>query len=360
MTDIAVSVRGVTKAFSGSKALDNVSIDIKKGEFFSLLGPSGCGKTTLLRIISGLEDPDTGEVYIGGKLANDLYAHERPVNTVFQSYALFPHMTVRQNVGFGLKMKGLEQDVIDEKVKTTMEMVRITEFAERKPAQLSGGQQQRVALARAVVNEPEVLLLDEPLGALDTKLRKELQIELMRLQRRLGITFILVTHDQEEALAMSDRIAVMSRGKFEQIGTGEEMYEHPRTAFVAQFLGSANILEADVTNVGDINLELKTTLGKLSCARGSNASAFKNSKNLKVALRPEKIILGANKESINSIPVKIDELVYIGSETHYVLKAGEAKFAAESMNAQVGPQGFNHGDSCFATIPPAALIVLEE
>jgi spermidine/putrescine transport system ATP-binding protein len=359
VSDYAVELKGVTKQFGQARAVDNISLGIKRGEFFGLLGPSGCGKTTLLRIISGLEDPDYGEVFVDGKLSNDLYAHERPVNTVFQSYALFPHMTVRQNVEFGLRMKKFPENEITKRVNSTMEMVQITGFASRYPAQLSGGQQQRVALARAVVNEPQVLLLDEPLGALDTKLRKELQIELMRLQRRLGITFILVTHDQEEALAMSDRIAVMNQGHFEQVGTGEEIYEHPRTAFAAKFLGSANIFDADVLSAGPEAIQMVTSLGTISCAKGDNSRALASRTSCKIALRPEKIILDRSKGD-NSFPVKIDELVYIGSETHYVLRAGDTKFVAETMNVQVGPQGFNLGESCFATIPPGAFIVLED
>jgi spermidine/putrescine transport system ATP-binding protein len=355
----AVEIKSVTKDFNGTKALNDVSLAVRKGEFFGLLGPSGCGKTTLLRIISGLEDPDSGQIYLDGKLANDLYAHERPVNTVFQSYALFPHMTVRQNIEFGLRMKNCSAQETKMRVTNTMDMVQIGDLASRLPAQLSGGQQQRVALARAVINEPNVLLLDEPLGALDTKLRKELQIELMRLQRRLGITFILVTHDQEEALAMSDRIAVMNRGRFEQIGTGEDIYEHPRTSFAAGFLGSANIFDADVVSKDTHSIQMMTSLGMLNCAAGDNSKALLSRGSCKIALRPEKIVLEHTKRE-NSVSVKIDELVYIGSETHYVLRAGDTKFVAESMNVQVGPQGFNLGESCYATIPAPALIVLED
>ncbi len=245
----AIEAHNLVRRFGQTEALARVSVNIRKGEFFSLLGPSGCGKTTLLRLIAGLDLPDSGALKIGGRDAASIPAHKRPVNTVFQSYALFPHLSVHDNVAFGLRMKKIPAREIAERVERIMALVQITPFADRRPAQLSGGQKQRVALARALVNEPEVLLLDEPLGALDLKLRKELQVELSQLQRRLGITFIFVTHDQEEALVMSDRIAVMNAGKIEQLDGVEELYEQPRTRFVARFLGSCNLLEGCVTQV---------------------------------------------------------------------------------------------------------------
>src|SRR5712671_664226 len=231
----AIEVDNLVRRFGDVMALDHVSVTIRKGEFFSLLGPSGCGKTTLLRCIGGLDLPDEGTIRIGGVDAREIPAHKRPVNTVFQSYALFPHLTVRDNIAFGLRMKKVSPPEIAERVTRVMDMVEISQLAERRPAQLSGGQKQRVALARAIINEPMVLLLDEPLGALDLKLRKQLQVELLNLHRRLGITFIYVTHDQEEALVMSDRIAVMRAGQIEQMGEAESIYEHPRTRYVSQF-----------------------------------------------------------------------------------------------------------------------------
>ena len=222
---LAIEAHGLVRRFGAIEALANVSLEIRKGEFFSLLGPSGCGKTTLLRIVAGLDWPDAGSLKIAGRDVADIPAHKRPVNTVFQSYALFPHMNVRDNVAFGLRMTRVPPAEITERVERVMTLVQIPELSDRRPAQLSGGQKQRVALARALVNEPEVLLLDEPLGALDLKLRKQLQVELHQLQRRLGITFIYVTHAQDEALVMSDRIAVMNGGSIEQMDNAEDLYE---------------------------------------------------------------------------------------------------------------------------------------
>jgi spermidine/putrescine transport system ATP-binding protein len=244
--DRAVEVANITRRFGDIVALDDVTLSIQRGEFFSLLGPSGCGKTTLLRIIAGLDHPDSGSLRLSGVDALAVPAHRRAVNTVFQSYALFPHLNVFDNVAFGLRMKRTPRSAIKTRVHRVMEMVQIVELSARMPAQLSGGQKQRVALARAIVNEPQVLLLDEPLGALDLKLRKQLQQELHALQRRVGITFIYVTHDQDEALALSDRIAVMNAGRIVQVGTGEELYEHPRNRFVAEFLGGCNLIPATV------------------------------------------------------------------------------------------------------------------
>jgi spermidine/putrescine transport system ATP-binding protein len=243
---IAVDLRSVTKRFGDHIAVDNVSLQIADGEFFSLLGPSGCGKTTTLRMIAGFELPTDGEVYIAGTPMGATPPYRRHVNTVFQNYALFPHMTVAENVAFGLQMQRVPRHEIGARVEEALRMVRLETYAERRPKQLSGGQQQRVALARALINHPSVLLLDEPLGALDQKLRKELQLELRTLQERVGITFIFVTHDQEEALTMSDRIAVMNGGKVLQVGSPGEIYERPNCHFVADFIGESNFLHGRV------------------------------------------------------------------------------------------------------------------
>ena len=244
MTSAAIKLDQVTKTFDGRvMAVDSVTLDIAAGEFFSLLGPSGCGKTTSLRMIAGFEHPDSGRVHVGGRDITDLPVHKRDMGMVFRSYALFPHRTVAENVAFGLRMREVPKPDIERRVAAALAQVALTGFEARKPGQLSGGQQQRVALARALVVEPPVLLCDEPLGALDRKLRQQMQFELKELQKRLGVTLVFVTHDQEEALAMSDRIAVMNKGRVEQVGTPTEIYERPRTRFVADFIGEINILE---------------------------------------------------------------------------------------------------------------------
>jgi spermidine/putrescine transport system ATP-binding protein len=254
MTEPILSARGLTRRYGGVAALDNVDIDIAQGEFLALLGPSGCGKTTLLRCIGGFVQPTSGEVRIEGKPVQGVPAHKRPVNTVFQNYALFPHMTVAQNVAYGPQRAGVAAAEVTTRVREALKMVGLPDHGERYPTQLSGGQQQRVALARAIINRPKVLLLDEPLGALDLKLRKHMQIELKRLQEQLGITFVFVTHDQEEALVMADRIAVMNAGKIEQIGTGEEIYRSPASLFVADFIGDANLIDVEVAGTGEVSL----------------------------------------------------------------------------------------------------------
>jgi spermidine/putrescine transport system ATP-binding protein len=348
----AIEVENLVRRFGDVAALDHVSVKIRKGEFFSLLGPSGCGKTTLLRIIGGLDIADEGIVRINGTDAREIPAHKRPVNTVFQSYALFPHMTVADNVAFGLRMKNVPKPEITERVRKVMDMVEIPQLSERKPSQLSGGQKQRVALARAIVNEPSVLLLDEPLGALDLKLRKQLQVELLTIQRRVGITFIYVTHDQEEALVMSDRIAVMSTGKIVQMGDAEDLYEHPRTRYVSQFLGSCNLLDATVRNRNLVN----TPAGELRIASTPPKDKFT------LAIRPEKVSLLPATEAggENRLRVKVEQLIYIGSETHYVLRAGQQTLTAETMNVKVGSQGFDIGAEAVAYLPPAGLLILDD
>jgi ABC-type Fe3+/spermidine/putrescine transport system ATPase subunit len=255
----AVELRGVTKQFDGVVAVDGLDLEVADGEFLSLLGPSGCGKTTTLRLIAGFERPDAGEIRIDGADVSRLPPYKRPVNTVFQSYALFPHLSVLANVGYGLKQRGLGRKERDAKAREALELVQLPEVGHRKPRQLSGGQQQRVALARALVMEPKVLLLDEPLGALDLKVRRELQIELKRIQHQVGITFVYVTHDQEEALAMSDRVAVMSGGRIEQLGPPQEIYDTPATRFVADFIGETNFIEqaGGVVMVRPEQLELR-------------------------------------------------------------------------------------------------------
>ena len=358
----AVEVKRVTRRFADHVALADVSLTVREGEFFSLLGPSGCGKTTLLRIVAGLDLPDDGSISIGGVDAREIPAHRRPVNTVFQSYALFPHLSVRENVGFGLRMKRVAPAEASRRVDRAMELVQIGGLSDRKPSQLSGGQKQRVALARAVVNEPQVLLLDEPLGALDLKLRKELQIELSALQRRLGMTFVYVTHDQEEALVMSDRIAVMRAGRIEQLDDSRRLYERPRTRFVGQFLGSCNLIEAKVAARRGGFLRAETALGPLAVAVAEEEAPGRTSGTL--AIRPEKILLypPSAPAGENLVPVAVRQLIYIGSETHYVLEAGETRLTAYAMNAGASGSGpaFGEGDAAVAHLPAASLVLLDD
>jgi len=353
----AVETENLTRQFGQIVALNRVNCSFQEGEFFSLLGPSGCGKTTLLRIIAGLDVADAGTVRIGGADATQVPAHRRPVNTVFQSYALFPHLSVWENIAFGLRMKRVAQSKIEEQVRKVMALVEIEPLGTRKPSQLSGGQKQRVALARAIVNEPTVLLLDEPLGALDLKLRKQLQVELRNLQRRLGITFIYVTHDQDEALVLSDRIAVMRNGNIEQLGDAKTLYEKPRTRFVSQFLGTCSLLEGEAGRTEKEGVRVRTSIGEL-LVLGNPLTGEKPT----LAIRPEKIRLSASEsaQEPNCVPVRIEQVIYVGSGTHYELRAGNETLHAELMNTQVGTQEFTVGQQVWATLPPGALIVLDD
>lgn len=258
MAEVSLELKEIKKSFTeGEAVLDNISLEISKGEFITLLGSSGCGKTTTLRIIAGLEQPDAGSVWLDGREVTGLEPNQRDVNTVFQNYALFPHMNVAENIGYGLKLKKVPKSEIRKKVSQMLELVQLEGYEKRKPSELSGGQKQRVAIARALVNNPKVLLLDEPLGALDLQLRRAMQIELKHLQKKLGITFIYITHDQEEAINMSDRIAVMKDGRIEQIGTPDEIYNHPKTSYVATFVGNANILHGVAESIQGENVIVK-------------------------------------------------------------------------------------------------------
>ena len=258
MAEVSLELKEIKKSFTeGEAVLDNISLEISKGEFITLLGSSGCGKTTTLRIIAGLEQPDAGSVWLDGREVTGLEPNQRDVNTVFQNYALFPHMNVAENIGYGLKLKKVPKSEIKKKVSQMLELVQLEGYEKRKPSELSGGQKQRVAIARALVNNPKVLLLDEPLGALDLQLRRAMQIELKHLQKKLGITFIYITHDQEEAINMSDRIAVMKDGRIEQIGTPDEIYNHPKTSYVATFVGNANILHGAAERIQGENAIVK-------------------------------------------------------------------------------------------------------
>lgn len=358
----AIEARDLTRRFGAVVALDRVSLAIGRGEFFSLLGPSGCGKTTLLRLIAGLDWPDAGTLKIGGQDAAGVPAHQRHVNTVFQSYALFPHLTVRDNVAFGLRMKKLPAAQIAGRVDRVMALVEITDLARRRPAKLSGGQKQRVALARALVNEPAVLLLDEPLGALDLKLRRQLQGELRALQRRTGITFLHVTHDQDEALGMSDRIAVMNAGRIEQLDAAPRLYERPRTRFVAQFLGSCNLVTGTVREATRDAALVESRLGALRVTRAPEGKALQRGDQVTLAIRPEKIALHADREAVgvNEVKAQVEALDYRGAETVCRLLANGQRLEACALNTGAGRPGFHAGATVLASLPAEALVVLED
>ena len=299
------------KHFGGVRAVDGVSLDVGAGEFFSLLGPSGCGKTTTLRMIGGFELPTGGKILLRDRDVTMEPPDKRPVNMVFQSYALFPHLDVGENVAFGLKRRKVEKGEITQRVGEALDLVRLGDYARRKPNQLSGGQQQRVALARALVNRPNVLLLDEPLGALDLKLRRQLQIELKRIQVEVGITFVYVTHDQEEALTMSDRIAVMHAGKVEQLGTPEELYERPATRFVADFIGTTNLLRGRIEGEGSVRL----SSGEMAaCAHDGLAAG----REVEISVRPESISL-VPPEAQGAIRGRVDQAAYLGNIVSYLV-----------------------------------------
>jgi spermidine/putrescine transport system ATP-binding protein len=322
----AVVLRDVVKDFPTPggvpfRAVDHVSLDIGEGEFFSLLGPSGCGKSTTLRLLAGFEQPTSGQVFIEGRDMVGVPPYRRPVNMVFQSYALFPHLSVARNLTFGLEMKGVPRPEIEQRLGEALSLVRLPDMGERKPGQLSGGQQQRVALARALINHPEVLLLDEPLGALDQKLRKEMQFELKALQQRVGITFIYVTHDQEEALTMSDRICVMHEGRALQVGPPTEVYERPNCRFVADFIGETNFLEGRVTTLAADHAEVALD-GRGMVVRGLVQGAVAAGQTVSVSVRPEKLKLTMEPPGAvaNAFPAVVDTVAYIGSDTRVVIR----------------------------------------
>ena len=333
VAEAVITVDHVHKRFGGFHAVQDADFSIGRGEFFSLLGPSGCGKTTTLRMIAGFEEPSSGRILLDGRDVSHVPPYRRNVNTVFQHYALFPHMSVHDNVAFGPRSQKLRPEETEKRVRELLDVVRLATFANRKPAQLSGGQQQRVALARALVNYPSALLLDEPLGALDLKLRQAMQIELKRIQREVGITFIYVTHDQEEALTMSDRIAVMNEGRVEQIGTPEQIYHSPATVFVANFIGSANLIPASVAAVdgvrvtvvlaGDHRVELP--LGVWSCRPGDSAT---------VMIRPERVRLSGNGSAgPNALSTTVTSVVFQGPVVRCALRTA----GGIAIVAHVGP-----------------------
>jgi spermidine/putrescine ABC transporter ATP-binding subunit len=334
-----ISIRGVSKNFGPVCAVDNVDLEIQRGEFFSILGPSGCGKTTLLRMLAGFESPTEGEIYIDGQAMSAIPPHRRPVNMVFQNYAIFPHLNVRKNIAFGLRRAGLSREEIDAKVEEMLGLIELAGYADRAPTELSGGERQRVALARALVKRPKVLLLDEPLGALDKKLREQMQLELRALQRSVGITFVFVTHDQEEALTLSDRIAVMAMGKVLQVATPTGLYERPNCRFVADFIGTMNFFDGRlrssdngtaIVEAGPLGIVEAASNG-LDCAVGDDVM---------VAIRPEKLTLCLESpgKDTNVLRARMGPAAYLGDRSHYhvYLEGREQPVAVAVQNVE-GP-----------------------
>lgn len=322
MQDTLLSLQHITKNFGEGDVLRDISLDVARGEFVTLLGASGCGKTTTLRIISGLETPDEGTVLLDGKDVTALPPERRPVNTVFQSYALFPHMNVEKNVAYGLRVRGMDKASIAKRVREMLELVQMEDYAKRMPSQLSGGQRQRIAIARALAPEPELLLLDEPLGALDLQLRRQMQLELKRLQKKLGITFVYITHDQEEAINMSDRIAVMRGGRFEQIGTPEEIYDGPKTHYVAQFIGRSTILDGTVESVGRNMAVIRGACGSFRV--DASRALLIAEESCEVCVRTERMRASSVPIEGFDLPATVREARYAGGSvlTYVTLKNG--------------------------------------
>jgi len=316
---------GISKSFGNHKVLDNVSLTIKKGEIFSLLGPSGCGKTTLLRICAGLEEPDSGRIILNGEDITNLSPNKRAVNTVFQNYALFPHLTVFENIAFGLRIAGFKEGVIKEEVYKYLELIQLTDHASKRPDKLSGGQKQRVAIARALINKPKVLLLDEPLAALDLKLRQRMLVDLDNIHDEVGITFLYVTHDQSEAMSLSDTIAVMNEGVVEQVGTPTEIYEAPRTSFVAAFIGDTNFFEGDVVAVNEPYSTLH--IDGFTDVIVYNDKKIKKGDRVYLSIRPEKFTITIDKpklsERYNIVKGKVEEIIYMGYHTKYWVRVND-------------------------------------
>ncbi|MGH7525915.1 MAG: ABC transporter ATP-binding protein [Gemmatimonadales bacterium] len=362
-----VQLSRVSKTFGDAKAVNDISFDINRGEFFSILGPSGCGKTTTLRLLAGFEEPDEdgGEVRLLGQVVNKKRPYERRIAMVFQNYALFPHLSVERNVAFGLEQRKTPKHEIGDRVRKALEMVRLKPetFARRRPAQLSGGQRQRVALARALVLEPAILLLDEPLGAIDLKLRKEMQLELKALNKELGTTFVYVTHDQEEALTMSDRIAVMDNARVAQLGTPADIYENPRTGFVAKFIGESNFFEGRVRRLGS-HWELEWPYG--GSARLPNHPNLEAGKRIRIAVRPEWMDVwrpDAVPAGENGVAGSIQDVIYLGETMHVLVRVphvGDVTVAVRNEGQLIKPLPWKRGDAAAVAWLPEDCQVLEE
>ena len=356
-----LQIQDVVKDFGGYKAVNHVNLDIAKGEIFALLGSSGCGKTTLLRMLAGFETPTSGRIVLNGQDLAGLPPYERPLNMMFQSYALFPHLTVWDNIAFGLRRDNWPKDKVAERVEAMLKLVQLGKYAKRKPHQLSGGQQQRVALARSLAKQPEMLLLDEPLGALDKKLREETQIELVNIIEQVGVTCVMVTHDQEEAMTMASRIAVMSEGRFLQVGSPSEIYETPATRFVADFIGNVNLMDGSVTVDEADHVIIDTADCKHYVGHGITGT---QGMAVTVALRPEKIALQREKpaDEFNCVSGVVQELSYFGSETVYRIKlaSGMVLCASVANTERHRESAFTWGDTVWATWSQQAHVVLTQ
>lgn len=355
-----LELKDVSKHFGKVIAAESINLTVKKGEFLSLLGPSGCGKTTILRMIAGFEEPSSGEIFIKGECVNDIPSFERHVGLVFQSYALFPHLNVEENLAFGLKIRKMDRSLIKERVEKMLNLVRLPGKNERYPSQLSGGEQQRIALARALIIEPDLLLLDEPLSNLDAKLRVEMRIELKRIQEQVGITTIFVTHDQEEALIMSDRIVVMNRGDIEQMGTPTEIYENPKREFVARFIGEGNFFDGVVENIHEKQAVVKTNDGQTMAVENKEGLRIGNS--VKVFIRPENInvVSGIEGQGENCFETFVTFTSYLGSTCRYVCRlANSQKEVLICMNNERGIKPLQIGTSIFVSWRPQNCVVYE-
>jgi len=359
-------IEGVSKNFGSFRAVDRLSLDIGAGEFFALLGPSGCGKTTLLRMLAGFETPDEGRILLDGRDIAPVLPHERPVNMMFQNYALFPHLSVRDNIAFGLKRAGMARAAIDTRVAEMVALVKLDGMEKRKPDQLSGGQRQRVALARSLARRPKVLLLDEPLAALDKKLRESTQLELMELQRRLGTTFIIVTHDQEEAMTMANRIGVMDAGRLEQVATPRDLYEAPASRWVAEFVGDVNLFDGEVTSHEHHRLTVATRDGGAIVVAEPRQAVTRTV--VTVAIRPEKIKLSgpasdaANSQAINRLEGVVTDVGYLGGSTVYKVKLDSGAVVRSSManTARIDRDTYSASERVVAWFTPDDCMVLEQ
>lgn len=361
MEEIVLELRGIEKSFGDSTVLKGISLKVKKGEFITFLGSSGCGKTTTLRIIAGLETPDTGEVFINGICVNGLAPEKRSVNTVFQNYALFPHMNVYENIAYGLKIKKTAKSEIQRKVLEALELIQLSGYEKRMPSELSGGQKQRVAIARAIVNNPQVLLLDEPLGALDLQLRRQMQIELKKLQKQLGITFIYITHDQEEAINMSSRIVVMRDGRLEQTGTPDEIYNHPKTSYVAQFVGNANILKGQIEKEenGLFQAEIagERTMLRFFFSKTEEQEAIVAGSRISLAVRSEAVEFSAEKRE-NSLSAAVLEKSFAGGMLRMVMELSDGSQLVASRHGIDAP--YEPGERLYCFWKPEHAVLVEE